>query len=51
MQVHITSTDREVWNTIVNGPFIPTMTNEDGVVVPKPEAQWTSDEDKKWGYD
>jgi hypothetical protein len=42
---------REVWNTIVNDPFIPTVTNEDGVVVPKSEAQWTSDEDTKRGYD
>ncbi|XP_050916134.1 uncharacterized protein LOC127131247 [Lathyrus oleraceus] len=27
------------------------MTNVDGVVVPKSEAQWTADDEKKWSHD
>ncbi|XP_058785733.1 uncharacterized protein LOC131660504 [Vicia villosa] len=27
------------------------MTNADGVVLPKPEAQWNAEDEKKWLYD
>lgn len=39
---------RNVRNVIQNGPFEITMTNVDGVIVPKPEAQWNMDDEKKW---
>ena len=28
-----------------------TMTNADGVVIPKPEAQWNEEDEKKYRYD
>jgi hypothetical protein len=51
MQVHITSCDREVWNVIGNGSFMPKMINNEGVEVPKPKSHWTTDDEKKWNYD
>jgi hypothetical protein len=27
------------------------MNNMEGNIVPKPEAQWTADDEKKWVYD
>ncbi|XP_050908751.1 uncharacterized protein LOC127122457 [Lathyrus oleraceus] len=27
------------------------MTNAEGNIIPKPEAQWTADDEKKWAYD
>lgn len=38
MRININSIDREVWNAIQNGHTHITMTNENGVVVPKLKA-------------
>jgi hypothetical protein len=51
MRIHITSFDVEVWNTIENGPFVPTNTDLNGVVTNKPMAQWSDDDKKKVSYD
>ncbi|KAK2402924.1 gag-protease polyprotein [Trifolium repens] len=51
MRIHINSFDSEVWNTIENGPFAPTITDAHGVVANKPMAQWTDEEKKKVNYD
>jgi len=51
MRVHINSIDRKIWNVILNGPIEITMTNENNELVPKPEAQWTDDDEKKYNYD
>ncbi|KAK2435416.1 gag-protease polyprotein [Trifolium repens] len=51
MRIHINSFDGEVWNAIENGPFVPTITDLNGVVTNKPMAQWTDDEKKKVNYD
>lgn len=48
MCIHINSIETEVWNAIQNGPTQITMTNVDGIVVPKPEAQWDANDEKKW---
>lgn len=51
MLIHINSIDRKVWIAIQNGSFEITIINEDGVVVPKPEAQWDVEDEKKWYSD
>ncbi|XP_050915618.1 uncharacterized protein LOC127130693 [Lathyrus oleraceus] len=48
MRVHINYIDRNVWNSIQNGPFEITMTNTDGAVVPKSEAQLNVNDEKIW---
>ena len=49
--IHINSLDRKVRSDIQYGPFEITMTNEDGVVVPKSEAQWNEEDEKKQSSD
>lgn len=51
MCIHINSIYRNVWNIIQNGPFEITMTNADGVVALKPEAQWNANDKNKYSYD
>ncbi|KAK2430292.1 gag-protease polyprotein [Trifolium repens] len=51
MRIHINSFDGEMWNTIENGPFVPTITDPHGVITNKPMAQWTDEEKKKVNYD
>ena len=51
MCLHINSIDKNVWNSIQNGPFKITMTNVDGVVVPKPKAQSNANNEKKYSCD
>lgn len=51
MCIHINSINRNVWNAIQNGPFEITMPNADDVVVPKSEAQWNMEDEKKWSCD
>lgn len=46
MHIYINSIDRNVWNTIQNGPFEITTTNVDDIVVPKTEAQWNANDEK-----
>lgn len=51
MRVHINSLERNVWVAIRDSPFEITMANAEGDIVPKPEAQWTAKDEKKWSYD
>ncbi|WJX78113.1 hypothetical protein P8452_61367 [Trifolium repens] len=51
MRIHINSFDGEVWNAIENGPFVPTITDLNGIVTNKPMAQWTDNEKKKVNHD
>ena len=51
MRIHINSIDRKVWKVIQDGPMEITMTNADGFVIPKPEAQWNEEDEKKYSYD
>lgn len=51
MCIHINYINRNVWNFIQNGPFEITMTNANGGVIPKPEAQWITNDEKKWYCD
>ena len=51
MRIHINSIDRKVWKVIQDGPMEITMTNADGFVIPKPEAQWNEEDEKKYNYD
>ena len=51
MRIHINSVDRKVWKVIQDGPMDITMTNVNGVVVPKPEAQWNEEDEKMYSYD
>ena len=39
MHIHISSVDKGLWNVIINGPNEITMTNGEGVIVPKLEGQ------------
>ncbi|MCI30561.1 hypothetical protein A2U01_0051771, partial [Trifolium medium] len=50
MQVHIIAYDKGVWMVVANGPFVPKITNAADVEVPKPENEWTTEEDKKVCY-
>ena len=38
MRIHINSIDRKVWKVIQDGIMEITITNADGIVIPKPEA-------------
>jgi len=50
MQIFLESIDRSIWNTILNGPFVPVnIINE--VQEPKSFAQWTVDENRRAQYD
>ena len=51
MHIPINSIDRKVWKVIQDGPMEITMTNADGFVIPKPEAQWNEEDEKKYNYD
>lgn len=49
MCIDINSINRNVCNAIKYVPFEITMTNEDDVVVvPKPEALWNGDDEKRY---
>ncbi|CAJ1965044.1 unnamed protein product, partial [Sphenostylis stenocarpa] len=42
--------DRGVWDAILNGPFVPKIT-ENGVDVLKPISRWTVEESRKAQFD
>ena len=44
------STDKGIWETIENGPFIPQVKRDD-VLVDRPPSEWTKDESKKAKFD
>jgi len=50
MKIFIDSIDQEIWNAIVNGPFIPKHVVDDKQV-DKPWNQWTEEEKKLVQYD
>jgi hypothetical protein len=42
----------DIWNAIVNEPFLPTMVNNNkGMEVSKLEELWTPLDEKKWSCD
>ena len=51
MCIHINSVDKGVWDVIANGPNEITMTNGEGIIVPKPENQWNDNDRKLWSHD
>lgn len=51
MRVHINSIDRKIWKVILEGHMEITMTDEEGVTIPKPEAQWNENDEKDHTYD
>jgi len=44
------STDKGIWETIENGPFIPQV-KRDEVLIDKPPSEWTEVESKKAKFD
>jgi len=40
MKSYEESIDREIWDAIVNSPFVPTF-EQDDVFIEKPWSQWT----------
>jgi len=50
MKIFIESIDRGIWNTVINGPYIP-MTILNGVLVEKSFDELTNAENKKVQYD
>ena len=51
MSIHVNSVDKVVWDEIINGPNEITMTNGEGVTIPKPESQWNDNDRKLWCHD
>ncbi|XVE99670.1 hypothetical protein REPUB_Repub03eG0219900 [Reevesia pubescens] len=45
--IYIQACDIDIWDVITEGPFIPTMKDEDGEKVPKPKSEWTAIEKAK----
>jgi len=50
MKICIHSTDKGIWESIENGPFIPQV-KRDEVFVNKPSSEWTEAENKKVKFD
>ncbi|XP_027927440.1 uncharacterized protein LOC114184329 [Vigna unguiculata] len=50
MKIFLESVDKDVWDAIVNGPFIPTKIVE-GKTMAKDFLSWTLDENKRAHYD
>jgi len=50
MKIFIHSTDKGIWESIENGPFIPQV-KRDEVFVDKPLSEWTEAENKKSKFD
>lgn len=46
MHIHINSIDKKVWKAIQDGPCQITLTNKDGVTIPKPEETWDTEDEK-----
>ena len=42
--------DRGIWDAILNGPFVPTIT-VNNLQEPKPFSQWTTEENRRPHYD
>lgn len=50
MKVHLESQGKDVWKVVLEGPFVPTSI-VNSVVIPKPEASWNEDGEKRVLYD
>jgi len=50
MKIFVESLDKEIWDAIENGPFIP-MFEKDDVFFEKPWSQWTESGSKRAQYD
>jgi len=50
MKIFMHSTDKGVWETNENGPFIPQV-KRDEVLIDKPSSEWTEAESKKTKFD
>ncbi|XP_068486789.1 uncharacterized protein [Phaseolus vulgaris] len=50
MKIFIHSTNKGIWESIENGPFVPQVKKDD-VLVDKPSSQWTEAECKKVKFD
>ena len=50
MQIFLESIDRGIWDAILNGPFVPTIT-VNNLQEPKPFSQWTAEENRRAQYD
>jgi len=50
MKIFMHSTDKGIWETIENGPFIPQV-KRDEVLIDKPSSEWTEAESKKAKFD
>ena len=50
MNIFIHSTDKGIWESIENGPFVPQVKKDD-VLVDKPLSDWTEAESKKAKFD
>ena len=51
MRIHVNSIDKVIWDAIQNGPNVITMDNEEGVTIPKLEAEWVAKDWKLWSHD
>ncbi|XVE95530.1 hypothetical protein REPUB_Repub02eG0105500 [Reevesia pubescens] len=45
--IYIQACDMDMWDVIMEGPFIPTKKDEDNKEVPKPKSEWTTIEKAK----
>jgi len=50
MKIFIHSTDKGIWESIENGPFVPQVKKDD-VLVDKPSSEWIEAESKKAKFD
>ncbi|GAV70628.1 zf-CCHC domain-containing protein/DUF4219 domain-containing protein/UBN2 domain-containing protein, partial [Cephalotus follicularis] len=46
MTIFIQSLDYNLWDLIVDGPSLPTITNENGEIIPKPRNKYNDDDRK-----
>ncbi|XVF31867.1 hypothetical protein REPUB_Repub17cG0031300 [Reevesia pubescens] len=40
--IYIQAYDMDMWDVIMEGPFIPTKKDEENKEVPKPKSKWTA---------
>ncbi|XP_073271372.1 uncharacterized protein [Primulina huaijiensis] len=50
MRCYIKSLDERAWQRVINGWTSPSMTDQDGDSLPKPETDWTADEVQSSNY-
>ena len=50
MKAFIKALDERAWRSVLSGWTPPTTTDTEGKTIPKPELEWTSEEDKLASY-